>query len=114
MGSINKPQRKPSDLSGEKTTHYVLIRGPSYGSLDFDAREAIRTEIREKLEANGIRFVEYQWVWDEEDHCLLVVGQYEKKEDAFWWIRALESIGFEISIRTGLPGGDQTDAGKVN
>lgn len=93
-------------MSQEKIKrYYVLIRGPSYASLDFDARENIRTEIREKLEANGIRFVEYTWVWDEDDHCLLLVGQYEKKEDAFWWIRALESIGFEVCIRTSLPGG---------
>jgi hypothetical protein len=94
----------PEGLSKEKTTHYVMIRGPSYGSLEFEAREAIRTGIRERLEANGIRFVEYTWVWDEDDHCLLVVGRYEKKEDAFWWIKALESMGFEICIRARLPG----------
>lgn len=89
----------------EKTCkYYVLIRGPSYASLDFEAREAIRTDIRERLETGGIRFVEYTWVWDEDDHCLLLAGQYKKKEDAFWWIRALESMGFEICIRNSLPG----------
>jgi hypothetical protein len=84
--------------------YYVLIRVPSYGALDFDARESIRTGIREKLEAEGIRFLEYTWVWDEEDRCLLLVGQYEKKEDARWWIKSLEAMGFEICIRTSLPG----------
>jgi hypothetical protein len=99
----NNPDHNPAGKSKEKTTHYVLIRGPSYGSLDFDAREAIRTEIRERLEAGGIRFLEYPWVWDEEDRCLLLAGQYEKKEDAFQWIKTLESMGFEIIIRTSLP-----------
>ncbi len=93
-------------MSPKKTIHYVVIRGPSYGTLDFEAREDIRTEMREKLEAGGIRFLEYQWVWDEDDHCLLVAGQYENIDDAFWWIKALESLGFEICIRTALPGDD--------
>jgi hypothetical protein len=84
--------------------HYVLIRGPSYGTLAFEEREKIRTEIREKLEAQGIRFLEYPWVWDEQDRCLLLVGQYEKIEDARFWIKALESMSFEICIRDNLPG----------
>lgn len=84
--------------------HYVLIRGPSYGNLEFEEREKIRTQIREKLEAQGIRFLEYPWVWDEEDRCLLLVGQYEKMEDARFWVKALESLGFEICIRDSLPG----------
>ncbi|MBN1627928.1 MAG: hypothetical protein JW944_15520 [Deltaproteobacteria bacterium] len=109
MENGNKPDHGPAGMSGKKTTHYVLIRGPSYSSLGFEAREEIRTGIRERLEAGGIRFLEYPWVWDEEDRCLLLVGQYEKKEDAFWWIKALESMGFEICIRTSLPGGDPTE-----
>jgi hypothetical protein len=84
--------------------HYVLIRGSSYGTLEFEEREKIRTAIREKLEAQGIRFLEYPWVWDEQDHCLLLVGQYEKIEDARFWIEALRSMGFEICIRDNLPG----------
>ena len=111
MGNGNKPDHKPAGIYKEKTTHYVLIRGPSYGSLDFEAREDIRTSIRVRLEAGGVRFVEYTWVWDEDDHCLLVAGQYEKIEDAFWWIKALESMGFEICIRNSLPGDDQIDTG---
>jgi len=106
LGNGNNTDLKPASVSKEKTTHYVLIRGTSYGSLDFDARERIRTDIRERLKAGGIRFLEYPWVWDEEDHCLLLVGQYEKREDAFWWIKTLEPMGFEIIIRTNLPGED--------
>ena len=109
MAKGNKSDHESACMPMKKIVHYVLIRGPSYGSLEFDAREAIRKEIRERLEANSIRFVEYQWVWDEDDHCLLVVGQYEKIEDAFWWIKAIESIGFETCIRTSLPGGEQAD-----
>jgi hypothetical protein len=109
LGNGNNPDHKSTSISREKATHYVLIRGPSYGSLDFEARELIRTEIRERLEAGGIRFLEYPWVWDEEDRCLLLVGQYEKKEDAFQWIKTLESMGFEICIRTSLPGEDQLE-----
>jgi len=103
LENINRHDHESARISGEKTTYYVLIRGPSYGSLDFEARENIRTEIRERLEAEGIRFIEYTWVWDEEDRCLLLVGRYEKKEDARWWIKALEAMGFEICIRTKLP-----------
>jgi len=103
LENINRHDHESARISGEKTTYYVLIRGPSYGSLDFEARENIRTEIRERLEAEGIRFIEYTWVWDEEDRCLLLVGRYEKKEDAHWWISALEAMGFEICIRTKLP-----------
>jgi hypothetical protein len=106
LGCGNNLDNKSAGISKKKTIHYVVIRGPSYGTLDFEARESIRTEIRERLEAGGIRFVEYQWVWDEDDHCLLVAGQYENIDDAFWWIKALESLGFEICIRTGLPGDD--------
>ncbi len=104
LGNGNRLDDKSASISEEKTTYYVLIRGPSYGSLGFEAREQIRTEIRERLEAGGIRFLEYPWVWDEEDRCLLLVGQYENKENAVWWIKTLESMGFEICIRTSLPG----------
>jgi hypothetical protein len=88
------------------TPYYVLIYGPSYGSLDFDDREEIRTAIREKLEFNGIRFQEYTWVWDEDDHCLLMVGKYENKEDADQCIEKYESLGFKTCIKTSLPGGE--------
>lgn len=37
----------------KKITHYVLIRGPSYGSLGFEAREEIRTNIREEAGGRG-------------------------------------------------------------
>lgn len=84
--------------------YYVLIQGPSYGDLDFDAREQIRETLRLKLESNGIRFVEYNWVWDEQDRCLLLVGEYQQMDDASLFIKALESMGFEICIRTHLPG----------
>jgi hypothetical protein len=86
------------------TMYYILIRGRSYRNLAFEDREKIRESIRLDLEAKGIRFLEYPWVWDEEDRCLLLVGRYENMVDARWWIRALESMGFEISIRDGLPG----------
>jgi hypothetical protein len=83
---------------------YVLIKGPSYKDLEFEAREGVRNELRERLEGNGIRFVEYCWVWDEDDRCLLLAGKYEKPEDGYWWIKALESMGFETCTRTELPG----------
>ena len=84
--------------------HYVMIQGPSYRDLDFEAREQIREKLRQSLEAHGVRFVQYDWVWDEEDRCLLLVGQYEKAEDARYWIGALESMGFTVLVRTHLPG----------
>jgi len=83
---------------------YVLIRGSAYGNLRFEAREEIREDLRKRLEAQGIRFLEYHWIWDEEDRCLLLVGQYEQMESARWWIRALESMGFTVCIKTSLPG----------
>ena len=84
--------------------YYVLIQGPSYRNLAFEAREQVRKSLRLKLENHGIRFLEYAWVWDEQDRCLLKVGQYGHLDDAYWWIKALESMGFEICIRTHLPG----------
>jgi len=84
--------------------HYVLIQGASYRDLDFEAREEVREKLRESLEARGIRFVQYDWVWDEDDRCLLLVGQYEEAEDARYWISALESMGFTVLVRTHLPG----------
>jgi hypothetical protein len=84
--------------------YYVLIRGSAYGNLRFEAREEIREDLRKRLEAQGIRFLEYHWIWDEEDRCLLLVGQYEQMESARWWIRALESMGFTVCIKTSLPG----------
>ncbi len=86
--------------------YFVLIQGPSYRGLDFEAREKVRDQLRLNLETQGVRFVEYNWVWDEQDRCLLLVGQYDRLEDARWWIDALESMGFRICIRTDLPGGD--------
>jgi ribosomal protein S18 acetylase RimI-like enzyme len=88
--------------------HYVLIQGPSYRELAFEAREQVREKLRENLEGHGVRFLQYDWVWDEEDRCLLLVGQYEKAEDARYWIDALESMGFTVLIRTQLPG-DETE-----
>jgi ribosomal protein S18 acetylase RimI-like enzyme len=84
--------------------HYVMIQGPSYRDLDFEARELVREKLRESLEAHGIRFVQYDWVWDVEDRCCLLVGQYEKAEDARYWIDALESMGFTVIVRAHLPG----------
>jgi len=84
--------------------YYVLIQGPSYRNLDFEAREQIREDIIRKLENHCIRFMEYPWIWDEQDRCLLQVGQYRRLEDAYWWITALESMGFNLCIRTHLPG----------
>jgi hypothetical protein len=55
--NAKNPDYKPAGIPNENTTYYVLIRGPSYGSLDFEAHEAIRTGIRERLEAGGIRFL---------------------------------------------------------
>jgi hypothetical protein len=81
-----------------------MIKGPSYGNFDFDTRELIRENLREKLEIKGIRFLEYNWIWDEEDRCLLLVGKYKSMDRAYWWIRALEKMGFEISVRERLPG----------
>ena len=83
---------------------YVLIQGPSYRDLDFEEREKVREDMRLGLESHGIRFVEYGWVWDENDRCLLLVGTYEREEDARYWIQALESMGFEVILRTSLPG----------
>lgn len=83
---------------------YVLIQGPSYRNLDFEAREKVREDLRLRLESQGIRFAEYGWVWDEGDRCLLLVGTYEREEDAHYWIKALESMGFEVIVRSSLPG----------
>ena len=51
--------------------------------------------------------MQYDWVWDEEDRCLLVVGQYERLEDGQYWMKALQSMGFTVLARTDLPG-DET------
>lgn len=83
---------------------HVLIRGPSYRDLNFEAREKVREQLRLRLESHKIRFLEYGWIWDEEDRCLLLVGTYEREKDALYWIQALESMGFEVIIRTSLPG----------
>jgi hypothetical protein len=87
--------------------HYLLIRGPSYRGLRFEARERVREKLRQSLEVCGIRFMQYDWVWDEEDRCLLVVGQYERLEDGQYWMKALQSMGFTVLARTDLPG-DET------
>ena len=84
--------------------YYVLIRGSAYGNLRFEAREEIREDLRKRLEAQGIRFLEYHWIWDEEDRCLLLVGQYEQMANASLWIQALESMEFTVCIKTSLPG----------
>jgi len=85
-------------------THYVLIQGPSYRDLSFEARERAREHMRQRLDKKGVRFLQYDWVWDEDDRCLLLVGQYPNPEDARYWIGALESMGFTVLVRTRLPG----------
>ncbi len=84
--------------------YYLCVLGGSYQDLGFGERERIREDLRARLEANGIRFLEYCWVWDEDDRCLLVTGAYERMEDASQWINTLESMGFEVIVRTSLPG----------
>ena len=84
--------------------NYVCVRWASYKNRDFDEREQIRKDLRLKLESQGIRFLEYCWVWDENDRCLLVAGTYQRLADADQWIKSLESMGFEILVRTSLPG----------
>ena len=93
------------------STH-VLITGPSYRGLDFDQREKVRENLRTRLEEQGIRFVEYCWVWDEQDRCLLLVGTYENLEQATFWMEALRSMGFELCTRTHLPGENAEDETK--
>jgi hypothetical protein len=56
LENVNEHDHESARISKEKTIYYILIRGPSYGSLDFEARESIRAGIRERLEAEGIRF----------------------------------------------------------
>lgn len=85
------------------STH-VLLAGPSYRGLDFDQREEVRENLRIRLKEQGIRFVEYCWVWDEQDRCLLLVGTYENLNQATSWMEALQSMGFELCTRTHLPG----------
>jgi hypothetical protein len=84
--------------------YYVLIHGGSYRNQPFEAREQIREELRHQLEKQGICFREYCWVWDEQDRCLLLVGQYGDLGNAHWWIRAFQTMGFDITIREQLPG----------
>ncbi|MBW1681611.1 MAG: hypothetical protein JRF59_13320 [Deltaproteobacteria bacterium] len=102
---MKSPAHGPS-ISTVRPMYYVLIQGPSYRGLDFDSRERVREDLRLKLESNGVRYVEYCWVWDEKDRCQLLVGRYHRLEDARWWMAALRSFGFELSIRTELPGSD--------
>ena len=83
---------------------YVCIYGGSYHDLDFDAREHIRESLRRRIEEKGVRFLEYCWVWDEKDRCLLVAGTYERVADAAHWVESLQEMGFEIVIRRELPG----------
>ena len=87
--------------------NYILIQGPSYRGLSFEVREQVRERLRQSLEIRGIRFMQYDWVWDEEDRCLLLAGQYERIEDGRYWIGALESMGFRVFLRNQLPG-DET------
>jgi hypothetical protein len=98
--------KKQNGKLQKNINYYVLIRGPSYGLLDFEAREEIRTAIRDKLELNGIRFLEHTWVWDENDHCLLLVGEFDKKKDTSECKKKYESMGFNTCIKTSLPGGE--------
>jgi len=83
---------------------YLLISGPSYKGMSFGQREAVREGIRTRLEEQGVRFIEYCWVWDDADRCLLLVGTYDSLEQATQWIKALESMGFDLCTRTHLPG----------
>jgi hypothetical protein len=101
-----KHDHKPNSIFQEKINYYALIYGPSYGTLDFVDREEIRTAIREKLELNGIRFLEYTWVWGEDDHCLLLVGDYESEKEAIKCVEKYELMGFNTCIRTSLPGAE--------
>lgn len=77
----------------------VYIQGGSYRDLDFEARERLREALRSRLEGHGIRFVQYDWVWDEEDRCLLRVGCYQGWEEARCWVRTLERLGYSLLIQ---------------
>jgi uncharacterized protein with GYD domain len=94
--------------------NYVCIRWKSYKNLCFDEREKVREELRRQLEDQGIRFQEYCWVWNENDQCVLVTGAYERLKDAEQWITTLESLGFEMEIRTALPGENPKASGNRN
>ncbi len=89
---------------GQYRMYYLLIKGPLYGNMNYEAREQVREDIRKRMEGHGIRYVEYTWVWDEQDRCLLVVGKYENMDDAGYLIKVLEKMGFETCTRTQLPG----------
>ena len=84
--------------------YYVVIRGSSYRGLDFNEREMVRERLVETLAAGRIRFVQYDWIWGEDDCCLLVAGSYDRLEDARCWINAMKGLDLETSIMTSLPG----------
>jgi len=71
----------------------------------------MRSALRERLEHNGIRVVQYDWVWDENDRCLLLAGQYEHLKDVRIWMSALESMGFELCVRIDLLGVNEVREG---
>ncbi len=83
--------------------YYVLLVGKDFDNKDFSERDKLRNQLVDKLIKNGIKFLEYHWIWDETNRVQLLVGSYHDLLDAKDWIEFLKKCGFTIRIVEKIP-----------
>ena len=64
--------RVPAEGQCKHGMFYLLIEGGQCGPLEFEERDSMQAALRERLEHNGDLLVQYDWLWDEDDRCLLL------------------------------------------
>lgn len=83
--------------------HYVLACGASFKDLEFAERDRAREQLREKVAATGLAFVEHYWVWDETHAAQLLVVSTQSAQKAEQFRSHLERHGIRARITHQLP-----------
>lgn len=83
--------------------HYVLACGASFKDLEFADRDRAREQLREKVAATGLTFVEHYWIWDETHTAQLLVASTSSARKAEMFRRYLERHGIGARITQELP-----------
>jgi len=83
--------------------HYVLACGASFKGLEFAERDRAREQLREKVAATGLTFVEHYWVWDETHTAQLLVVSTQSAQKAEQFRSHLERHCIRARITHQLP-----------
>ncbi|MFW6357459.1 MAG: hypothetical protein ACOC0K_01870 [bacterium] len=77
---------------------WVLVCGDQLDKDSFDQREEARSRVRTLLQDKGITLLEYTWIWDDTNQAQVMVGKFQRYEEAEQFGATLEKKGLRWRI----------------